>query len=492
MTPTQFLILLAALIPLVSCFLAVFGNDESKPRSFILKLVPLMFFTCLIALAKKLSNAAEPLLFSLGHSIDDLNLLLRIDGLTLAILLLLNFLWLIFVIYSDRFLRLYAASDGGIRLFFSLTISFLILLVLSGNLVTAFFFQSCLIFLIHSFERKAIGDRSSLSSALNLSLYLEAMLLFFAVIATQKFFNTTDFVKMESFSSIDGSRQITLLCLYISALFLPIIFGCFFLYRDAFVQPICTYSILFFQAFASFCVFLKLCFAMFDGGLVFDESGKNFWHIFEVIILANSILMLVLMFLSRNLKTLFFYLFFQQFSFAIFATVFFIIFDQSRVYLPLLNFSLLLTLVFFCLSSFILFLSQAENKRLRDALRLLKINAILLIFAVFALCGLSPSSAMVENFFLAKIVWHHRLTFSAAILAVNFSAVLVLLWKIFLPTFLSKNAENETQNAQSDIELAKSIDLDSALILTAVIVTIILALCPIFLSPITSFLTQNF
>jgi formate hydrogenlyase subunit 3/multisubunit Na+/H+ antiporter MnhD subunit len=114
----------------------------------------------------------------------------------------------------------------------------------------------------------------------------------------------------------------------------------------------------------------------------------------------------------------------------------------------------------------------------------LKITTILFIFAIANIIGIAPGVGAVEKFFLLKVIFEKKLFLSGIVFIINFVSLGIFSWKIFYPLF---RKPSEPKPAD-DINLAKDIDYDSSLILTALIVAIAIFLSLVFFPFLTDFL----
>jgi formate hydrogenlyase subunit 3/multisubunit Na+/H+ antiporter MnhD subunit len=256
------------------------------------------------------------------------------------------------------------------------------------------------------------------------------------------------------------------------AIFIP----SYLLYRNFInLDPIIIY-ILFFLAYglSTLYIFIKIL-AFTFGFKSFALMSENFLQIIEWIFLVNILCTSIFLLFSKGLKSSFFYLFFQQFLFALFSIFIFTIYDKSSVCLALFSFLLSITLIFLTTSNFILYLSKLEHKWLGGLFYNLKITSVLFIFAIFNLIGLAPGIGAVEKFYLIKILFQKELIVPGIIFGINFTSLLLFAWKVIYPLFLH-DTEISAEEIKSAGEIAKAIDFDSSLILSALTVAVIIFL----------------
>ncbi len=473
MTQTQFLLLLISIIPFTNCLFIKFWANSPRIINAASKLLPILFLANLIGLYGNLDRDASYLI--LTEATRGIALAFDVDQLALGFLFCFNFLWLIFAFYSQRFLFLSEVKNvNNLRMFFALVFAFVNLIIISKNLLSILFFYNCLIILCHFFSTKFLHtNQTKFSRFFTSLLYLESIFFFLAIVATYKFTGQIDFAVNGIVSEkLEPIQYLLLLTLYLSGLFFAILFPFYALYRKINLDPLVIYS-LFFLAYglSTLYIFLKLLSSIF-GFTIFSvivaATGDGlFLDCIEWIFLINIIIASVFLFLSKGLKSSFFYLFFQQFIFVLFEIFIFVIFDESRVYLALTSFLLSITLVFLCVSNFVLYLSKSEHKWLEGLFYNLKITSILFIFGVASLIGIAPSIGAMDKFFLLKIIIQKKLLIPQIIFGVNFVSLLLFSWKVFFPLFI-----RQTEQSKGDEDLGREIDFDSSLILTTLIVAL--------------------
>ncbi len=478
MTQTQFLIALIAMIPFANALIVRFCDDSSKLVNIIEKMLPVLFSINLVGIYGNLARDNSYLVIS--EAARGIAIGFDIDHLGLMFLVLLNFIWIVFAFYSHRFLRLLNEKNSkNLKLFLSLMIAFINLIILGKNLLTILFFYNCLIILCHFFGLKFLHKKETKFSAFfTFLLYLESLFLFLAIVATYKFVGQVDFAANGIISGdIDSAKYSMLLLFYLIGLFLSVLVPFYLLYRDINLDLITIYSLFFLSyAFVSIYILLKVLYSIFgieNFALIFSGIG---FSIFQWLFLFNMLVGAVCVIVSRGIKSSFFYLFFQQFSFVLFSIFLFAVFDESKISMAILSFFLSITLIFFCISNFVLYLINAENKSMVGLFYNLKISTILFVFAVANLIGIAPGVGAVEKFFLLKVIFKQKLIISSLVVLVNFATLAAFVWKVILPFF----NPIETSKSQSEQELAKSIDFDSSLILTAFTTAIIIVLSLIF------------
>lgn len=482
MTQTQFLLMIIATIPFANCLLMKLCAESPSIISFINKFLPILFLTNAIGLYGNLKNDRSYLVIS--EAIRGISLGFAVDEIAVGFLFLLSFFWLIFIFYHHRFSQFSETKNShDFEIFFILTVAFLNLVIISKNLLTTLFFYNCLVLLCHFFAVKFLHKNDTkFSRFFTFLLYLESIFFFLAIVATYKFTAQIEFVDGGIIpQNFDQTRYSLLLALYLSGLFLSVLLPCYLLYRNINLDPLVIY-ILFFLAygFSGLYIFIKLLnfvFGLQGFSLIIFKIGFGF---FEWIFLLNIGVASLLLALSKGLKSSFFYLFFQQFLFALFSIIFFATYSKAKIYIGLFSFLFSITLIFLCISNFILYLNKTENKILNGIFYSLPVTSVLFIFGIFNLIGIIPAIGVVEKFFLIKIIFQKKLLLSGIILLVNLMGLGIFLWKIFYPFH-----RQESQLQKNDF--AKEIDFDSCLILTALITAIAMFLGLIFFPSIINF-----
>jgi len=470
MSQTQFLILIIAAIPLLNCLIFKFYQND-----FIEKFSSLLSLGTLISLNIKMGG--NPVYLSLLKVFPDISLGFFIDKIAVGFLFLLNFLWIILTFYLQRFLQLNPVKkEHDLRIFFTLIIAFSTLAILSKNLLTLLLFYNFLLlvcyFFVPNFLRK---EEAKFPHLFTFLLYLESAFFFLAIVATYKFSGSIEFSGNEIIAqNFDPTKYRLLFLLFCAGLFLSLLAPFYLLYRNIItLEPLFTY-LFFFLAYAlsSILIFIRIIAAIFGSktfAIILGDAGFAF---FEILFLLNMLLASALLVMSKGIKSSFFYLFFQQFIFTLFAIFLFEKFAPARVYLTLFSFPLSFTLCFLALSNLVLYLTRAQNKQLDGLFYRLIITCSLLVFSLANMAGIAPAIGLSEKFFLIKIILEKKLSLSMAIICVNFLGIFLFTFKIFRPLLIRK-VENFSED---DLRIAKNIDFDSNLILTGLVIGVFMFL----------------
>jgi multicomponent Na+:H+ antiporter subunit D len=481
MNQIQFLILAIAAIPLLNCLLLkLYQND------FISKFCAILFFSCVFGAYSKLGEKASYL--ALIKIFPDISLGFFIDRIAVGFLFLLSFIWIILSFYTQRFLQFNLVKhEHNFRIFFTLTIAFATLAILSKNLLTLLLFYNFLILLSYFFLISFLHKSDTkFPRFFVFLLYLESVFFFLAIVATYKFSASIEFAGNELIAdNFDLVQYRLLFLLFCFGLFLSLLAPFYLLYRNLInVEPLFLY-VFFFLSYAliSLMIFIRIICAIFGTkgfALLLGNSGFGF---FEILFLCNMFLASIFLASSKGIKTSFFYLFFQQFTFTLFAIFLFEKFAPAKAYLALLSFALSFTLCFLAISNLVLYLNRAQNKALDGLFYPLIITCSLLIFSLASMAGIAPALGLIEKFSLLKIIIAKKLPLSLAIIFLNFLGVAIFSFKIFLP-LLRKKSEDFLED---DLRIAKNIDFDSSLVLTGLIVAIFMFFGLIFSPLITNF-----
>ncbi|MBU6139959.1 MAG: hypothetical protein KGP29_00170 [Proteobacteria bacterium] len=460
---TQILLLTLLLIPLLGCVVSGF-----KKENFFLKILegvlPVLFLVNLIGLRQSLQiSNNEAILFNF-----------YLNRTSFIFLSLTNFLWLVFTFYSQRFWQINSEERSHqMRSFFSIIVATLTLICVSKNLMITLFFYSCLILATQLFVLRLLRYAEvGFLRFFNFLLYFESFFFFLAIVTTYKLLGRLDFLEGGIVSdNLGRDEEILLLIFYFFGLFFSAFLPYFLFFRKINFEPIATHLLFFLSySLASLCIFIKVIDSIFGFDCfarIFAESDLGF---IELIFLFNILAASLFLLFSKGIKLSFFYLFFQQFFFAIFAIFFFAIFNREIVYVSLISFSLSLTLIFFCVSNISTYLSKSGAKSLSGIFYKLPISATLLIFALVSLAGFFPAIGAVEKFFLIKAIWQKKMWISAVIVLVNSTTLLIFSLKI-LYHFFSNSEENVSEE---NAALARDIDFDSRLILTASVTALLM------------------
>jgi formate hydrogenlyase subunit 3/multisubunit Na+/H+ antiporter MnhD subunit len=508
MNKTEILLLTILLIPLLNCLMVRIYQNSAKALDFLTTSVPILFLVSLVGLYRNYS-------YQDYNNIDfikaylNLSISFSADKTSINFLFLLSSIWLIFSFYLRRFLRINQEmkSDRGHKSFeFQMLLTILIALInfiiLAKNLVTILFFFNCLIIWYHfsitnflpqnlpknisknASKKKMSPANISSATICNFILYLQSVLLFFAIIITYKFSPHLEFnSKIAILTNIENYQPVKylpLFLLYFASLFLLSLFGAYLLYRNINFNAIEIF--VFFAlgfGFVQLFVFDKLLTQVF-GLELFNTIIKNigseyFYYIFSFNMLVTAILAI----LSHNLRSSFFYLFFNQLISTLFTIFIFSEAGSNKIFAITTNFILSQLLLLLSLGNIVIFLKQSKNKEIIGLFYKLKTTIILMIFAFLNIIGLAPALGMAEKLWLTKILFQQQFFLPVIIFACNQLLLIIFAIRLFYPMFLDNNQNHHQE--EREVSLAKDTDLDSNLILPPAIIALALILLLFFM-----------
>jgi formate hydrogenlyase subunit 3/multisubunit Na+/H+ antiporter MnhD subunit len=475
----QLFLLLISIIPIANCLMIKFCNASSRLSKFFEELAPILFLLGVIGVS--FSHGKSDAFLVLTEAAKGVALGFEVDSLSIKFLFLLSLFWLIFSFHSKRFLNLSETKNAiNLKAFFVLIVAIVNLIIISKNLLTILFFYNFLIVACHFFGINFLHKKENkLSRFFTFLLYLESLFFFFAIVATYKFAGQIEFLDGGIFAKgIDSIKYFTALILYLTGLFLSVLLPFFLFYRDINLDLITIYAIFFLAyAFSGIYILLKILGSIFgfeDLRLMISDFGIVAIEIIFFFAMAASSIFLIL---SAGIRSSFFYLVFQQTIFALFSIFLFAVFDLEHLFISVLSFSLSITLVFLCISNLVLYLKKSECKNASGVFYNLKITTSLLAFALLSFIGLAPSIGGLEKFFLLKIIIGKKMLIAGAIFMINFLTLSLFSCRIFWQFFHHNKRDLVSEN---EIDIAKKIDLDSGLILSALLLAVLMFLFLIF------------
>ena len=307
MTQAQFLLFLISIIPIANYMILSLCRDSEKLVNILSKFLPILFFLHLIGLSNSLNN--NEVYIEIIETVRGISLGYMVNTVTLKFLFLLNFIWIIFVFYSHRFLLI---EDNKLinqfKLFFAIAIALVNLIIIAQNLLSTLFFYNCLVLLCHFFAIKFLHKKETKYSYLfTFLLYLESLLFFLAIVATYKFSGRIDFMDNGVLPDhLSQTKLFILVALYLGGLFLSMALPSYLMHRNVNLNPLIIYVLFFVSyAFSSLYIFIKIL--VFILGLdYFSQAIQTIgFKYFEFIFLANLLISGVLMLISKNLKSAF-------------------------------------------------------------------------------------------------------------------------------------------------------------------------------------------
>ena len=504
MNKTGILLLTTIFIPLINCLAIRFCQNSVKVLNFLTIAFPILFISNLAGLYQSF-NYQEYNNIDLIKAYQGLSISFSADSLAINFLFLLSFIWLIFSFYLRGFLQINdqnkiqdESRSLEFQKFFAILIALINFIILAKNLVTILFFFNCLIiwhqlfaadFMYRGFVKTAkkkipfsnILSNISSTAICNFILYLQPVLLFLAIIITYKFSSNLEFnSKTAILANVENyqlAKYLPLFLLYFASLFLLNLFCAYLLYRNINFNPLEILIFLVFSfGFVQLFIFYKLLTQIFGlelfGNLIKVIGGKYFYYIFSF----NMLITASLAIFGRNLKSSFFYLFFNQLTASLFAIFLLGAAENNKIMVITTNFILSQLLVFLSLSNMVIFLRQSKNKQITGLFYKLKITVILMIFAVLNIIGIAPSIGMAEKLWVIKALFWQQSPLAAIIFVGNQLLLIIFAIRLFYSMFLSNDDCTEYE-----ISLAKDTDLDSNLILSPSIVALFLILLLFFM-----------
>jgi formate hydrogenlyase subunit 3/multisubunit Na+/H+ antiporter MnhD subunit len=467
-----YLLLIIAFIPLLNALVLSYAKSPAL-ISLSGKILPIFSAIILIGIHQNLDSEGFSLVIL--PIFNDVSFGFLLNSSALIFLSLLTFLWIIFSFYSAAFFELVEFDDvESFQKFFNLNIATLTLIILSKNLLTSLVFYHLLILISLFFALNFLyKDRDRFSSFFTALFYLKSLLIFLAIIFTYKIFATLEFTSEASSGQIVSAKaQFALLALYFCALFLFLIAPFYLLYRrNINNEPAIIYNFFLLpHAFASLFVFSRILNFIFTFEVFGDLIDKINFVTIEVIFLLLLILPSLLLIFSKSLKSSFFYLFFHRFTFALFALLFFAKFDVTRINLPIYAFLIEFTLLFLVFSNLNIYFSQSDEKKFEGLFYKMPITCSLIIFVFASMIGFAPTTGTLEIFLILKIAISKNMWLSLCFLVFSGASLSLFFFKSFRFVFLT-SAEKLSLGDES---LAKDIDGDSNLILTAITAAIAL------------------
>ena len=279
----------------------------------------------------------------------------------------------------------------------------------------------------------------------------------------------------ENINNLKSEKLEHLFVLLILPTLLFSVFPFYLFYRKINLNPLVIFVLFFFLYFLSHSLlFVKFYFEIFKHINISNLALM----IFEVIFLINIFAASIFLVFSKNLKSAFFYLFFQQLLIAIYSTFLLLFFKYELPILPLISFAFSFLVIVFSLSNILLFFENSQKKKQSKILGNLKISTILLVLAIGNVAAIIPSIGMKVSFIAISKVIAEKLILSAIIYTINFFAVIIFFIKIIFPLLLK---DHEHEQFIQDEELARKIDRNYHLIIPSIIFALSIFLLPIII-----------
>lgn len=450
---------------------------QNKAASKLTKIFPVAFLALLCGVYSHLDH--EVYLELINFS-EDINFGFAINKTNIKQLFLLNFIWLIFGFYINRFVEIYKnKNDVQIRVFFGLGVAFINLVIMAENMITLLFCYNLLALAYYFFiSRIFIKSETVQTKIFTILILIEPILLFLAIIFTIFFGGHIIFSKGGVLDNLSSAQSIFIFILYLGAILSTVLIPTFLFYHKNYIfDPLTNYLALpLFYALPKLYIFTKIIAEIFGVGAFSVIISKIGFHWFLAIFFINLLILAYFLLFSRDFKAIFFYLFFGQLIFAFYVIYLFALYDEERIYAVATNFILALTLIFLAFSNLILFLRKAESKDTTGLFYEMKTTIALLLFGFSNLIGLAPTAMMAQNFALAKIIFHSDFSFVSWIFIFNIFYLTLFSCKLFFPIF--SKLDPATPRSQNDKDLAAKIDSSASLMLTSLVVAVTMLLLP--------------
>lgn len=413
------------------------------------------------------------------------------DKMSTLFLLLLGGLWLLTSLYASRYFAINNAIDNSennhgyqFNVLLAALVQCSMLIMVSKNLISVVIFYQALAFVLYIFCRSFV-HKSDTKSANYLagSLFIGAIFLFLAAVASYKILGTTDFMDVVKNYDLDSWSFAGLLTLYLLAIAVIAVLPIYWLYIDLYhLSPVLIVTIIVGgMGLNNLVILFKIINHLFVAKTFsFYVDQINQQYFLTAVLLANLFLSAGLAIFSKNLKKILTYLFFNQF---IWVVSLFLIFrlNTNQMAVVLLSFVLSQALIFFCISNISLYLSQAQEKTLNGIAYKLRITVILLAFALLNIVGLVPAIGLVEKYLIIKqiIIRNHALI-NGLIFLVNVALNIICIVKILYPMIEISSKNNNPKS----YEVAKEIEYDLSLILPILLLflTMVLLIYPSFIT----------
>lgn len=388
-----------------------------------------------------------------------------IDKSSLIFLYCTSFIWLGATIYLQRFWSLVSQHDAkNLKVFLSITILLLTFVGVSKNLMMTLFFYSCIILssqiLILKFSK--INETKYLKT-FNFLLYFETFFFFLAMVFTYKLTGRIDFIEGGIIYDDFGNDEKTLLLIFFG---LGLFFSALLPYHVFFRKinfELCSTFIFLFLSYGLVSLFIlqKVIIGIFGFSSFRQFFDSSLINIFEIFCLGSVVVSSVALTFSKDLKNIFFNLFFQQIFLALYSVILFGIYDAKMISLVIFSVSLGLSLFFFSASNIEANLIKSGQIDLNGMFHKMPISSSLLIFCLLSFAGIMPTSMIIEKFSLLKIAINERGFVSIALIFTNLISLLFVASKILIKSLKT--------GVEQGGDFSRDLDQDSRLIMPAIL-----------------------
>lgn len=470
----QLITLIVSILPLGNILFLKFFKNFSPITILASKIFPIA--SLIITSLLLINNISREVV--LYTPLDKLEMSFLLNKNSLIFLLILNIFWSLFIFYLQKFISL-SSTNNAVYFFenFLTIIASLTLLAASNDLFSIFIFFQILVIIFYQYSNRFLHKKDSTSpSYFSAIIYLESLVLLIGVVLAYQNFDSLkiDFIS-KNISQLSSNNLVMFLTLMISPTLIFSITPFYLFYRKINLNPLIIFVLFFFSYFLSHSyLFVKFYFEIFKS----IHISRLVLTIFEVIFLFSTFAASIFLVFSKNLKSSFFYLFFQQLLVAIYSTILLLFFKYSSPILPLISFGISFFVIVCCLSNILLFFENSKKKKQERVLKDLKTSTILLVIAIANIASLLPAIGMKVSFLVISKIIKEKLVISAIIYAINIFAVIIFFVKIIFPLLLK---DGEHEKFIQDEELANQIDKNYSLMAPPIIFATSLFLIPIIL-----------
>lgn len=473
----QIITLIICALPVVNIISLRFLRKNISLTTLFNQSLPILSLFCIAILSFSRESEAVILL----SFIDKFSISFGFTNNSIIFAAIVNIFWLLFIFYLQKFISFSSAGAISFLENFLLIVTSLILLAASNNLFSIYIFYQVIVILFYQYSHKFL-HKSESKSCLYFSaiIYLESLILLLGIIyAYQQFGSFEIRIINQNIKSLDKNNLYLFFLLLTAPSLLFVIFPFYLFYRKINLNPLIIFILFFFLYFLSHVyIFLKFYFEIFNKIYI----SKTALTIFEVIFFVNIFAASIFLVFAKNLKSSFFYLFFQQLLLAIYSTILLLFFKYETAILALISFAISFGIMVFSLSNILLFFDNAQKKKQSKIFFELQISVILFLISIANLAAIIPAIGMQSLLICVSKIISEKLIISAIIYAINIFSILIFFIKIVFP-LIQKNDEHE--KFIKDEELAKRIDKNYYLIIPPIILSV-----SAFLIPIVIFFTK--
>lgn len=431
------------------------------------------------------------------NSVSFINIFRNIDiGIsTTSFSLILAFfaiiIWLVLAIYAKQYFAF--TNDENFykyKLFSTLIIGLILLIIFSKNLLSLFIFYQILIVISYIFSSHFTEIKNSKSWNYFIAYFLfSGFLMFLSMILTYKFAGNFEFTNSGILEdNASSKRYFLLLLLFIFSVSLTALIPIQNLFNPLYNlnSPMIITVLVMSYGFTSLLVLLKFIINIF-GFELFTANSSHFYLSFflNLAMVLNLIFNAKILFFQSNLKKMLISLFFNQLICAFFI---FLVLNQSidKFILTIISFTLSQTLIFLCFGNISLYLLRAKQKNILGISSNMRFTSIMLAFAFLNILGIIPAIGIIEKYLLLKNYLISHFNFNILVILANIALIAVLSFRI-LSVIFAKN-----QNiGEYDFKIAQQIDSNLSFITPSVIVALLMFLSFVFSSKITHYI-QSF